>query len=142
MNKLGKNKEDCQDNIFPEIHFKDGTKKTHFDQFHQNICETRKLEVKSQWVIICLYVISLFWQFCRFSTLLHTFFFIFENVIQQSSKNYRYSRNLTLYQAWLHGKIMHLKSTVLKKWSFSGITDQISKEKFSKAKRSKKNLER
>jgi hypothetical protein len=82
MNKLGKNKEDCQDNIFPEIHFKDGTKKTHIDQFHQNICETRKLEVKSQWVIVCLYVISSFRQFCRFSTLLHTFFFSFENVIQ------------------------------------------------------------
>jgi hypothetical protein len=62
MNKLGKKEEDCHDNIFPEIHFKDcfATKKTYLNEFYQNICETRQLEVKSQWIIVWLYVISLF----------------------------------------------------------------------------------
>jgi hypothetical protein len=85
VNKLGKKEEDCHDNIFPKIHFKDYVplqKKTYLDEFYQNICETRKLEVKRQWIIVCLYLISLFWQFYTFSTLLYTCFFIFENAIQ------------------------------------------------------------
>ncbi len=55
MNKLDKKEEGFHDNIFPEIHFLrlwSDTKKAYLDEFYRNICKTRELEVKRQWIIV------------------------------------------------------------------------------------------
>ena len=85
MNKLGKKKEDCHDNIFPEIHFKV------YAPLQKILVSTISIRIyvklenwnrKVNGSLDAFMWFRRFDNFVDFFTLLHIFFFTFENAIQ------------------------------------------------------------